>query len=485
MVAGWGREPSLAGLTLLTLLLSTPSCGVGKKNPRRGIFHGFGKPKSGKVNYREEEKKILDTVMGTEIYDARIRPSGINSTDDPTNVKVNIFVRSFSKIDDVKMEYSFQITMRQAWVDQRLDYENILNEREDLKRRIKYLTMTDASKVWMPDTFFRNEKIGSFHNILQPNLYIRIFPDGMILYSIRVSLTCACSMHLALFPLDEQTCHLNIASYGWAKDDLVYEWIPSYPVQIPGNLSLPGGFKLGGFGNEMCDVKTATGEYSCLQVNLMFARQLSFFIVTVYVPCVMTVSVSWMSFWLDHKAVPARVALGVTTLLAMSTTQASIQNSLPPVAYTKAIDVWSGVCVFFVFSALLEYALVNYASRSDAQRSLKQKERKEQDVEQSVFNAEMIEEQRFNINMDPLIRRLERSHLMPGSELTQVVTNGQHTMIRSKPYRFTTWLKNFEFQAKKIDVFSRFGFPGIFFLFNVWYWSYYLTRTQGRPVQGK
>ena len=28
----------------------------------------------------------------------------------------------------------------------------------------------------------------------------------------RVSLTCACSMHLALFPLDEQTCYLNIAS---------------------------------------------------------------------------------------------------------------------------------------------------------------------------------------------------------------------------------------------------------------------------------
>jgi len=275
------------------------------------------------------------------------------------------------------------------------------------------------------------------------------------------------------------------ATDGWAKDDLVYEWIPQGPVQIPRNLSLPGGFKLGGFGNTYCDVITATGEYSCLQVNLTFARQLSFFIVTVYVPCVMTVSVSWMSFWLDHKAVPARVALGVTTLLAMSTTQASIQNSLPPVAYTKAIDVWSGVCVFFVFSALLEYALVNYASRSDAQRTLKQKERKEQDLQQSVFNAEMIEEQGFDVNMDPLIRRLERSHLMPAAELSQVVTSG-HTVLRRKPapaYRLTNWVRNFEFQAKKIDVFSRFGFPGIFFLFNVWYWSYYLTRTQGKPVE--
>lgn len=46
-----------------------------------------------------------------------------------------------------------------------------------------------------------------------------------------------------------------------------------------------------------------TGTYSCLRVVLTFARQLSFFIVTIYIPCFMIVIVSWMSFWIDHKAV--------------------------------------------------------------------------------------------------------------------------------------------------------------------------------------
>jgi hypothetical protein len=42
---------------------------------------------------------------------------------------------------------------------------------------------------------------------------------------------------------------------------------------------------------------------------MVFKRQLSYYIVTIYVPTFMIVCVSWMSFWLDHKSAPARVAL--------------------------------------------------------------------------------------------------------------------------------------------------------------------------------
>lgn len=64
----------------------------------------------------------------------------------------------------------------------------------------------------MPDLFFSNEKEGHFHNIIMPNVYIRIFPYGSVLYSIRISLTLACPMNLKLYPLDRQICSLRMAS---------------------------------------------------------------------------------------------------------------------------------------------------------------------------------------------------------------------------------------------------------------------------------
>ncbi|CAB4058243.1 GRGLCN [Lepeophtheirus salmonis] len=465
--------------------------------PTRFRHRGHLKPRPALINYRQEEKRILDRILDSEVYDRRMRPSGMNSTDDPTIVNVNLYVRSFEKIDDVKMEYSVQITFRQQWNDNRLSFD-------DMEGRIKYLTMTDSKKVWMPDTFFRNEKEGKFHNIIQPNLYIRVFPNGDILYSIRISLTLSCPMSLELFPLDTQTCFLRVASYGWTVDDVVYNWKVPEPVQFVKTLFLPGGFGLHTFSDAYCNVKTATGEYSCLTVIMTFRRQLSYYIITIYIPTLMIVMVSWMSFWLDHKSAPARVSLTVTTLLAMSTTTSSINNSLPPVAYTKAIDVWTNLCVTFVFLALLEYALVNYAARADARAnanraSMERQMEKDRERINDPANNFLIKEMDMRQNQvqlmsrDPLIRRIEGSNMVREnnkllfSELPRDrfgrfridqngpdFTQGNPMTVKSVLTSINTRVQS---EAKRIDVISRVIFPLSFVGFNVMYWSYYLTRS--------
>ena len=62
--------------------------------------------------------------------------------------------------------YSCQLTFRQKWLDPRLAYSDMegevagqgflfLNNSFSLSGQLKYLTMTDPNKVWMPDTFFQ------------------------------------------------------------------------------------------------------------------------------------------------------------------------------------------------------------------------------------------------------------------------------------------------------------------------------------------
>ncbi|XP_039283164.1 glutamate-gated chloride channel isoform X6 [Nilaparvata lugens] len=421
---------------------------------------------SGKINYREKEKQVLDQILGPSSYDARIRPSGVNQTDGPAVVRVNIFVRSISKIDDVTMEYSVQLTFREQWLDERLKFN-------DFGGKIKYLTLTEANRVWMPDLFFSNEKEGHFHNIIMPNVYIRIFPYGSVLYSIRISLTLSCPMNLKLYPLDRQVCSLRMASYGWTTDDLVFLWKEGDPVQVVKNLHLPR-FTLEKFLTDYCNSKTNTGEYSCLKVDLLFKREFSYYLIQIYIPCCMLVIVSWVSFWLDQSAVPARVSLGVTTLLTMATQTSGINASLPPVSYTKAIDVWTGVCLTFVFGALLEFALVNYASRSDMHRDNMQKQRRQCELEHAASleaAADLLQDGGANFPMKPLVRSGDQT-------LDKMRQCKVHMQQPQRPNCCRTWLSKFPTRSKRIDVISRITFPLVFALFNLTYWSTYLFRDE-------
>jgi len=67
---------------LLFLLLFSSVCGRdgGPSIFKPNSLFSLGRVKKNEVNYRMEEAKILDKIMGPDSYDARIRPSGINGT---------------------------------------------------------------------------------------------------------------------------------------------------------------------------------------------------------------------------------------------------------------------------------------------------------------------------------------------------------------------------------------------------------------------
>ena len=119
------------------------------------------------------------------------------------------------------------------------------------------------------------------------------------------------------------------------------------------------------------------GNFTCLMVEFKFRRQLGYFMFHTYIPTCLIVMMSWISFWIKPEAVPARVTLGVTSLLTLSTQHASSQKALPPVSYIKAIDMFMNACTVFVFCSLIEYALINVimGDASEIERRKKKKEK--------------------------------------------------------------------------------------------------------------
>ncbi|CAN7946214.1 unnamed protein product, partial [Ixodes pacificus] len=110
-------------------------------------------------------------------------------------------------------------------------------------------------------------------------------------------------------------------------------------------------------------VPPLVGNYSRLVCEIRFVRSMGYYLIQMYIPAGLIVVTSWVSFWLHRNASPARVALGVLTVLTMTTLMSSTNAALPKISYVKSIDIYLGTCFVMVFAALLEYATVGYLGK--------------------------------------------------------------------------------------------------------------------------
>ncbi|XP_062905549.1 glycine receptor subunit alpha-3 isoform X2 [Mobula hypostoma] len=390
---------------------------------------------------------FLDKLMGkTSGYDARIRP---NFKGPPVNVTCNIFINSFGSIAETTMDYRLNIFLRQQWNDPRLAYSEYPDDSLDLDP-----SMLDS--IWKPDLFFANEKGANFHEVTTDNKLLRIFKNGIVLYSIRLTLILSCPMDLKNFPMDVQTCIMQLESFGYTMNDLIFEWQENGPVQVAEGLTLPQFLLKEEKDLRYCTKHYNTGKFTCIEVRFHLERQMGYYLIQMYIPSLLIVILSWVSFWINMDAAPARVALGITTVLTMTTQSSGSRASLPKVSYVKAIDIWMAVCLLFVFSALLEYAAVNFVSRQHKELlRLQRRKRKDDEVRESRFSFTAY-------GVGPCLQSKDGVAPKGAISTSQPAPKGQEDMR-----------KLFIDRAKKIDTVSRAGFPLAFLIFNIFYWVIY------------
>ncbi|XP_064471717.1 glycine receptor subunit alpha-3-like isoform X2 [Ornithodoros turicata] len=371
-------------------------------------------------------------------YDRRALPSGHLGL--PTSVGCEIYIRSFGSINPATMDYEVDLYLRQRWRDDRFEKSGISGP----------LDLNDpklVQKIWKPEVFFANAKHAEFQYVTVPNVLVRINPSGNILYMLRLKLTFSCMMDLYRYPLDAQVCSIELASFSKTTDELQLFWSPESPIILYDNMKLPQ-FEIEKVNTSLCNETFHIGEYSCLKAEFYLQRSIGYHLVQSYLPTILIVVISWVSFWLDVEAIPARITLGVTTLLTISSKGAGIQGNLPPVSYVKAIDVWMGACTMFVFAALLEFTFVNYLWRKRPNGT-----RNSRPASDNSLALKVVEGHK-SCNGD-----LGQGTISHGADV--------HHAVPEIPDLHKV-------QAKRIDQMSRTGFPVAFIIFSIIYWPYYL-----------
>merc|ERR1719305_668181 len=145
--------------------------------------------------------------------------------------------------------------------------------------------------------------------------------------------------------------------------DLKYAWNDGETsVKMSPDVSLPQ-FDVLGHRQRIVEASLSSGNYSRLLADIQFDRAIGYYMIQVYIPSSLIVVMSWVSFWLNRGAAPARGGLGVTTVLTMTTLINSVNAALPKISYMKSIDIYLFVCFFMVFGALIEYACVGYTDK--------------------------------------------------------------------------------------------------------------------------
>ncbi|CAE1306645.1 GLRA2 [Acanthosepion pharaonis] len=380
--------------------------------------------------------EVIQNLTYESVYDNRISPHF--DLEIPTEVRVHIYIYSIDSISESTMDYTMTFILTQIWNDPRLNYTKYLKDKF-LELNTKFI-----DKVWVPDLYFANEKQASFHHVTMPNKMMHLYRNGTIKYRIRLTMTAACPMNLQNFPLDTQICSIVIKSFVYTPDNVIFKWMENDPVSHFQNMEMAQ-FEISAIQPWNCSIKYEENSFTCIVANIHLQRRVEFFLLQVFIPSTMIVFISWVSFWLPINAVPARIALGSTTVLIMITQRQSTAISLPPVSYIKAIDVWTVTCLVFVFAALLEYAIVSTYSRHETKRlSIK-----------LIQNNKTIK-QTINVNRDVCEENGNVGTETPDTTYAQ---------MRSK--------------AKRMDVISRVTFPVIFFLFSLGYWAWYLRKAFG------
>ncbi|OWR47009.1 neurotransmitter gated ion channel [Danaus plexippus plexippus] len=449
------------------------------------------------------QSEFLSRLANECRYDRLLLPT--YKTGEVVYVHASAYVYFIQPAEAHDLNFKLHFLLQLRWTDARLAYSLYSPERQ------KIIGESDLrQRIWVPHLYMSNEQSSSLMGTDSKDVLISIAPDGEVLFSRRMQAVLYCWMNLQKFPFDDQRCSMNLESWKYNASILRLMWEKDNPVRLSSELHLTEYSLLDYWTNESVvrgDIvnmrQGGAGNYSALKFTFKLGREVGYYLMDYFIPSMMIVAMSWVTFWLQADASAPRITLGTSTMLSFITLASSQAKTLPKVSYIKASEIWFLGCIGFIFSALVEFAFVNTIWRRKKVVSLKKVNSKyilkstltprlaRKELQKEMQSSPQLSKSRScsSLHQDassdpngPGYNNYLTVHSFPSAlNLPTITTQSyddltggrgrpgsegsdepKHTWTQMTPQEIATW----------IDKRSRVLFPLLFILFNIIYWTF-------------
>ncbi|VDN34166.1 unnamed protein product [Cylicostephanus goldi] len=140
-----------------------------------------------------------------------------------------------------------------------------------------------------------------------------------------MKLTGPCDMNLKRFPFDQQKCFLTFESYNYNTGEVRMQWNQPYPVMLLKPIQLPD-FELVNFSVIAVEQMYPAGWWDELTVAFVFKRRYGWYILQGYIPTMVTIVISWISFYLGPRT---SLSMNITSVDLFAQITADFCNLMP------------------------------------------------------------------------------------------------------------------------------------------------------------
>ena len=315
-------------------------------------------------------------VESRHASDASQCPAEIEGRATPADdVRVQIYVDKYDNLDMVRQTFGVGGYLRILWNDPGLAYNGIADGgcTDEL-----LFDRKEAAAFWQPILYFEESRKIMFPSETDEDGLATMFsvaPNGDVFWSRQFNVVMFCAMFnpskhsngrspLDRLPFDVQQCPFVFGMYAEDASKVTVAWREQPNTLGFTNYMGPclGEWTVLGVEEESQVIQYVGRNYTYASATLRFARNPEIWLWSYLVPAISVTILQYFGFYIDPMATPARVSLGMITLLVVMTNFATLIRTLPAISSQPP---WLGR--FLLYSFLFNVgAMLEQVSHSSA-----------------------------------------------------------------------------------------------------------------------